>query len=129
MGGEPIFHATSRRDPGAFGASASWLPPVWAYLVAVALFLRLTRGGCLGISSHRRARIDLIAVYVLNDASAVVPILVLVGFFTPMLFVLADLLSAAHAKPSTPVATAQSYGCRGCGFMFSAAVKDADAST
>jgi len=100
--------------------------------VAVArLFLRLTRGettlGAMASSLNNGAYIGIpIAVYVLGDASAVVPILVFqLGFFTPMFFVLADLAGSGQ-RPSargivTVIARNPMVIAAAFGFLFSAA--------
>ena len=75
------------------------------FVLVARLFLRLSRGetalGAMASSLNNGAYIGIpIAVYVLNDASAVVPILVFqLGFFTPMFFVLADLVGSGQ-RPS-----------------------------
>ena len=96
-----LFHAiVSTGTSGVFGAplavaAASGVGTALLFVAVARLFLRLTRGeialGAMASSLNNGAYIGIpIAVYVLNDASAVVPILVFqLGFFTPMFFVLA----------------------------------------
>ena len=95
------------------------------------LFLRLTRGeialGAMASSLNNGAYIGIpIAVYVLNDASAVVPILVFqLGFFTPMFFVLADLVGSGQRPSVVGIARVVARNpmviAAVCRFMFSAA--------
>ena len=91
-----LFHAiVSTGTSGVFGAplavaAASGVGTALLFVAVARLFLRLTRGettlGAMASSLNNGAYIGIpIAVYVLNDASAVVPILVFqLGFFTPM---------------------------------------------
>ena len=94
-----LFHAiVSTGTSGVFGAplavaAASGVGTVLLFVAVARLFLHLTRGettlGAMASSLNNGAYIGIpIAVYVLGDASAVVPILVFqLGFFTPMFFV------------------------------------------
>ena len=91
-----LFHAiVSTGTSGVFGAplavaAASGVGTALLFVLVARLFLRLSRGetalGAMASSLNNGAYIGIpIAVYVLNDASAVVPILVFqLGFFTPM---------------------------------------------
>ena len=106
-----LFHAiVSTGTSGVFGAplavaAASGVGTALLFVLVTRLFLRLSRGetalGAMASSLNNGAYIGIpIAVYVLNDASAVVPILVFqLGFFTPMFFVLADLVGSGQ-RPS-----------------------------
>lgn len=106
-----LFHAiVSTGTSGVFGAplavaAASGFGTALLFVLVARLFLRLSRGetalGAMASSLNNGAYIGIpIAVYVLNDASAVVPILVFqLGFFTPMFFVLADLVGSGQ-RPS-----------------------------
>lgn len=82
-----LFHAiVSTGTSGVFGAplavaAASGVGTALLFVAVARLFLRLTRGeialGAMASSLNNGAYIGIpIAVYVLNDASAVVPILV-----------------------------------------------------
>ena len=118
-----LFHAIiSTGTSGVFGAplavaAASGVGTALLFVTVARLFLHLTRGettlGAMASSLNNGAYIGIpIAVYVLNDASAVVPILVFqLGFFTPMFFVLADRVVARNPMVIAAL----------CGFMFSAA--------
>ena len=126
-----LFHAiVATGTSGVFGAplavaAASGAGTALLFVAVARLFLRLTRGeialGAMASSLNNGAYIGIpIAVYVLNDASAVVPILVFqLGFFTPMYFVLADLVGSGQ-RPSV-VARNPMVIAAVCGFMFSAA--------
>lgn len=106
-----LFHAiVSTGTSGVFGAplavaAASGVGTALLFVAVARLVLHLTRGettlGAMASSLNNGAYIGIpIAVYVLGDASAVVPILVFqLGFFTPMFFVLADLVGSGQ-RPS-----------------------------
>lgn len=132
-----LVHAIiSTGTSGVFGAplavaAASGVGTALLFVAVARLFLHLTRGettlGAMASSLNNGAYIGIpIAVYVLNDASAVVPILVFqLGFFTPMFFVLADLVGSSH-RPSVigiarVVARNPMVIAAACGFLFSAA--------
>ncbi|MBF1087698.1 MAG: AEC family transporter, partial [Schaalia sp.] len=130
-----LFHAiVSTGTSGVFGpplavAAASGVGTALLFVALARLFLRLTRGettlGAMASSLNNGAYIGIpIAVYVLGDASAVVPILVFqLGFFTPMFFVLADLAGSGR-PPSVGgivrvVARNPMVVAAACGFLFS----------
>ena len=132
-----LFHAiVSTGTSGVFGAplgvaAASGAGTALIFALVARVFLRLSRGeatlGAMASSLNNGAYIGIpIAVYVLGDASAVVPILVFqLGFFTPMFFVLADVAGSGQ-RPSA-VGVARVIACNpmviaaACGFVFSAA--------
>lgn len=112
-------------------AAASGVGTALLFVAVARLVLHLTRGettlGAMASSLNNGAYIGIpIAVYVLGDASAVVPILVFqLGFFTPMFFVLADLAGSGQ-RPSargivTVIARNPMVIAAACGFLFSAA--------
>ena len=130
-----LFHAiVSTGTSGVFGAplavaAASGVGTALLFVLVTRLFLRLSRGetalGAMASSLNNGAYIGIpIAVYVLGDASAVVPILVFqLGFFTPMFFVLADLAGSGR-PPSVGgivrvVARNPMVVAAACGFLFS----------
>ena len=131
-----LFHAiVSTGTSGVFGAplavaAASGVGTALLFVAVARLFLRLTRGeialGAMASSLNNGAYIGIpIAVYVLNDASAVVPILVFqLGFFTPMFFVLADLVGSGQRPSIVGVARVVARNpmviAAVCGFLFSA---------
>lgn len=132
-----LFHAiVSTGTSGVFGAplgvaAASGAGTALIFALVARVFLRLSRGeatlGAMASSLNNGAYIGIpIAVYVLGDASAVVPILVFqLGFFTPMFFVLADVAGSGQ-RPSA-AGVARVIACNpmviaaACGFVFSAA--------
>ena len=132
-----LFHAiVATGTSGVFGAplavaAASGAGTALLFVAVARLFLRLTRGeialGAMASSLNNGAYIGIpIAVYVLNDASAVVPILVFqLGFFTPMFFVLADLVGSGQRPSVVGIARVVARNpmviAAVCGFMFSAA--------
>ena len=132
-----LFHAiVSTGTSGVFGAplavaAASGVGTALLFVLIARLFLRLSRGetalGAMASSLNNGAYIGIpIAVYVLNDASAVVPILVFqLGFFTPMFFVLADLVGSGQRPSVLGVAKVVARNpmviAAACGFLFSAA--------
>lgn len=132
-----LFHAiVSTGTSGVFGAplavaAVSGVGTVLLFVAVARLFLRLTRGettlGAMASSLNNGAYIGIpIAVYVLNDASAVVPILVFqLGFFTPMFFVLADLVGSDQRPSVVGIARVVARNpmviAAACGFLFSAA--------
>ena len=132
-----LFHAiVSTGTSGVFGAplavaAASGVGTALIFALVARLFLRLTRGeialGAMASSLNNGAYIGIpIAVYVLNDASAVVPILVFqLGFFTPMFFVLADLVGSGQRPSMVGIARVVARNpmviAAACGFLFSAA--------
>lgn len=132
-----LFHAiVSTGTSGVFGAplavaAASGVGTALLFVLVARLFLRLSRGetalGAMASSLNNGAYIGIpIAVYVLNDASAVVPILVFqLGFFTPMFFVLADLVGSGQRPSVLGVAKVVARNpmviAAACGFLFSAA--------
>ena len=132
-----LFHAiVSTGTSGVFGAplavaAASGVGTALLFVLVTRLFLRLSRGetalGAMASSLNNGAYIGIpIAVYVLNDASAVVPILVFqLGFFTPMFFVLADLVGSGQRPSVLGVAKVVARNpmviAAACGFLFSAA--------
>ena len=132
-----LFHAiVATGTSGVFGAplavaAVSGAGTALLFVAVARLFLRLTRGeialGAMASSLNNGAYIGIpIAVYVLNDASAVVPILVFqLGFFTPMFFVLADLVGSGQRPPVVGIARVVARNpmviAAVCGFMFSAA--------
>lgn len=132
-----LFHAiVSTGTSGVFGAplavaAASGVGTALLFVLVARLFLRLSRGetalGAMASSLNNGAYIGIpIAVYVLNDASAVVPILVFqLGFFTPMFFVLADLVGSGQRPSVLGVAKVVVRNpmviAAACGFLFSAA--------
>lgn len=132
-----LFHAiVTTGTSGVFGAplsvaAASGVGTALLFVAVARLFLRLTRGeialGAMASSLNNGAYIGIpIAVYVLNDASAVVPILVFqLGFFTPMFFVLADLVGSGQRPSLVGIARVVARNpmviAALCGFMFSAA--------
>ena len=132
-----LFHAiVATGTSGVFGAplavaAASGAGTALLFVAVARLFLRLTRGeialGAMASSLNNGAYIGIpIAVYVLNDASAVVPILVFqLGFFTPMFFVLADLVGSGQRPSLVGIARVVARNpmviAAVCGFMFSAA--------
>ena len=132
-----LFHAiVATGTSGVFGAplavaAASGVGTALLFVAVARLFLRLTRGeialGAMASSLNNGAYIGIpIAVYVLNDASAVVPILVFqLGFFTPMFFVLADLVGSGQRPSVVGIARVVARNpmviAAVCGFMFSAA--------
>ena len=132
-----LVHAIiSTGTSGVFGAplavaAASGVGTALLFVAVARLFLRLTRGqtilGAMASSLNNGAYIGIpIAVYVLNDASAVVPILVFqLGFFTPMFFVLADLVGSSHRPSVVGIARVVARNpmviAAACGFLFSAA--------
>ena len=112
-----VFHAEAGTDVSSvFGrpllvAAASGVGAA-LFFVAVARAWPRLRGpdlalGAMAASLNNGAYIGIpVAVYVLGDASAVLPVIVFqVGFFTPMFFVLAE-VSAAGRTPS-PCAVAR----------------------
>ena len=131
-----LFHAiVSTGTSGVFGAplavaAASGVGTALIFALVARLFLRLTRGeialGAMASSLNNGAYIGIpIAVYVLNDASAVVPILVFqLGFFTPMFFVLADLVGSGQRPSIVGIARVVARNpmviAAVCGFLFSA---------
>ena len=132
-----LFHAiVATGTSGVFGAplavaAASGAGTALLFVAVARLFLRLTRGeialGAMASSLNNGAYIGIpIAVYVLNDVSAVVPILVFqLGFFTPMFFVLADLVGSGQRPSVVGIARVVARNpmviAAVCGFMFSAA--------
>ena len=132
-----LFHAiVSTGTSGVFGAplavaAASGVGTARLFVLVAHLFLRLSRGetalGAMASSLNNGAYIGIpIAVYVLNDPSAVVPILVFqLGFFTPMFFVLADLVGSGQRPSVLGVAKVVARNpmviAAACGFLFSAA--------
>ena len=132
-----LFHAiVSTGTSGVFGAplavaAASGAGTALLFVAVARLFLRLARGeialGAMASSLNNGAYIGIpIAVYVLNDVSAVVPILVFqLGFFTPMFFVLADLVGSGQRPSVVGIARVVARNpmviAAVCGFMFSAA--------
>ena len=132
-----LFHAiVATGTSGVFGAplavaAVSGAGTALLFVAVARLFLRLARGeialGAMASSLNNGAYIGIpIAVYVLNDASAVVPILVFqLGFFTPMFFVLADLVGSGQRPPVVGIARVVARNpmviAAVCGFMFSAA--------
>lgn len=106
-----LFHAVVSSDTsGVVGpplavAAASGVGSAVFFALVARFVLRLRRGevalGAMAASLNNGAYVGIpIAVYVLRDASAVVPILVFqLGFFTPMFFVLADLAGSGR-RPS-----------------------------
>ena len=125
-----LFHAiVSTGTSGVFGVPLAVAAALLFALVG-RFFLRLTRGeialGAMASSLNNGAYIGIpIAVYVLNDASAVVPILVFqLGFFTPMFFVLADLVGSGQRPSIVGVARVVARNpmviAAVCGFLFSA---------
>ena len=132
-----LFHAiVATGTSGVFGAplavaAVSGAGTALLFVAVARLFLRLTRGeialGAMASSLNNGAYIGIpIAVYVLNDASAVVPILVFqLGFFTPMFFVLADLVGSGQRPSVVGIARVVARNpmviAAVCGFMFSAA--------
>lgn len=132
-----LFHAIiSTGTSGVFDAplavaAASGVGTALLFVAVARLFLRLTRGettlGAMASSLNNGAYIGIpIAVYVLNDASAVVPILVFqLGFFTPMFFVLADLIGSGRCPSVVGIARVVARNpmviAAACGFLFSAA--------
>lgn len=132
-----LFHAIiSTGTSGVFDAplavaAASGVGTALLFVAVARLFLRLTRGettlGAMASSLNNGAYIGIpIAVYVLNDASAVVPILVFqLGFFTPMFFVLADLIGSGRRPSVVGIARVVARNpmviAAACGFLFSAA--------
>ena len=132
-----LFHAiVATGTSGVVGAplavaAASGAGTALLFVAVARLFLRLTRGeialGAMASSLNNGAYIGIpIAVYVLNDASAVVPILVFqLGFFTPMFFVLADLVGSGQRPSVVGIARVVARNpmviAAVCGFMFSAA--------
>lgn len=129
-----LFHAiVSTGTSGVFGAplAVSGVGTALLFVLVARLFLRLSRGetalGAMASSLNNGAYIGIpIAVYVLNDASAVVPILVFqLGFFTPMFFVLADLVGSGQRPSVLGVAKVVERNpmviAAACGFLFSAA--------
>lgn len=132
-----LFHAiVSTGTSGVFGAplavaAASGVGTALLFVAVGRLFLRLTSGeialGAMASSLNNGAYIGIpIAVYVLNDASAVVPILVFqLGFFTPMFFVLADLVGSGQRPSVVGIARVVARNpmviAAACGFIFSAA--------
>ena len=132
-----LFHAiVSTGTSGVFGvplavAAASGVGTALLFALVGRFFLRLTRGeialGAMASSLNNGAYIGIpIAVYVLNDASAVVPILVFqLGFFTPMFFVLADLVGSGQRPSMVGIAWVVARNpmviAAVCGFLFSAA--------
>ena len=131
-----LFHAiVSTGTSGVFGvplavAAASGVGTALLFALVGRFFLRLTRGeialGAMASSLNNGAYIGIpIAVYVLNDASAVVPILVFqLGFFTPMFFVLADLVGSGQRPSIVGIARVVARNpmviAAVCGFLFSA---------
>lgn len=104
-----VFHAVSEAEmatvvgaPLAVAAICGIGSALVFSLVSLAA-LRLSRGdlvlGAMSASLNNAAYIGIpIAVYVLGDASRVVPVIVFqLGFFTPMFFVLADLAGSGRA--------------------------------
>ena len=132
-----LFHAiVSTGTSGVFGAplavaAASGVGTALLFVAVARLFLRLTRGettlGAMASSLNNGAYIGIpIAGYVLNGASAVVPSLVFqLGFFTPMFFVLADLVGSGQRPSVVGIARVVARNpmviAAVCGFMFSAA--------
>lgn len=132
-----LFHAIiSTGTSGVFDAplavaAASGVGTALLFVAVARLFLRLTRGettlGAMASSLNNGAYIGIpIAVYVLNDASAIVPILVFqLGFFTPMFFVLADLIGSGRRPSVVGIARVVARNpmviAAACGFLFSAA--------
>ena len=108
-----LFHAiVSTGTSGVIGA-----PLAVAAAAGVGMASSLNNGAYIGIP---------IAVYVLGDASAVVPILVFqLGFFTPMFFVLADLAGSGQRPSATGIVRVIARNpmviAAACGFLFSAA--------
>ena len=131
-----LFHAiVSTGTSGVFGAplavaAASGVGTALLFVAVARLVLHLTRGettlGAMASSLNNGAYIGIpIAVYVLNDASAVVPILVFqLGFFTPMFFVLADLVGSGQRPSIVGIARVVARNpmviAAVCGFLFSA---------
>ncbi|QPK80564.1 AEC family transporter [Schaalia sp. ZJ405] len=104
-----LFRAVATSDIGAvlgpplWVAAASGVGTAVVFVLVGILGLRLRGGnltlGAMSASLNNAAYIGIpIAVYVLGEASAVVPIMVFqLGFFTPMFFVLADLAGSDRA--------------------------------
>lgn len=132
-----LFHAIiSTGTSGVFDAplavaAVSGVGTALLFVAVARLFMRLTRGettlGAMASSLNNGAYIGIpIAVYVLNDPSAVVPILVFqLGFFTPMFFVLADLIGSGRRPSVVGIARVVARNpmviAAACGFLFSAA--------
>ena len=132
-----LFHAIgSTGTSGVFGAplavaAASGVGTALLFVAVARLVLHLTWGettlGAMASCLNNGAYIGIpIAVYVLGDASAVVPILVFqLGFFTPMFFVLADLAGSGQRPSVRGIATVIARNpmviAAACGFLFSAA--------
>lgn len=132
-----LFHAiVSTGTSGVFGAplavaAASGVGTALLFVAVARLVLHLTRGettlGAMASSLNNGAYIGIpIAVYVLGDASAVVPILVFqLGFFTPMFFVLADLAGSGQHPSARGIVMVIARNpmviAAACGFLFSAA--------
>ncbi|WP_073983170.1 AEC family transporter [Actinomyces bouchesdurhonensis] len=126
----PSVRVIHQENKGHGGAAASGVGTALIFALVARLFLRLTRGeialGAMASSLNNGAYIGIpIAVYVLNDASAVVPILVFqLGFFTPMFFVLADLVGSCQRPSIAGIARVVARNpmviAAVCGFLFSA---------
>ena len=121
-----LFHAiVSTGTSGVFGAplavaAASGVGTALIFALVARLFLRLTRGetalGAMASSLNNGAYIGI----------PVVPILVFqLGFFTPMFFVLADLVGSGQRPPIAGIARVVVRNpmviAAACGFLFSAA--------
>ena len=130
-----LFHAVASTDVARvlgrplWVAAASGIGSALVFIIVAGGIMGLRRGdlvlGAMSSSLNNAAYIGIpIAVYVLGDASRVVPVLVFqLGFFTPMFFVLADLAGSERAPTprlvATTVATNPMVVAAAAGFVFS----------